>query len=468
MKEFDNMLETDYLIVGAGASGMAFADILLTETDANIIIVDKFHKPGGHWNFAYPFVKLHQPSSFYGVSSSKLGYDTIDGFGFNRGLISLATGDTIRAYYDDIMQRRFLPSGHVQYFPLSEYQGNSTFKSLLSGKNFKVKVNIKTVDATHMKTKIPATHVPNFSIDPEVPFISINELPNLKTTPSGFVIIGGGKTGVDACLWLLENGVDPKKITWIVNRDSWFTNRINTQPSPKYLINFLSDLAAQFESLAQAQSISDLFHRLEKTGVLLRIDQQISPKMFHGATVSELELEQLRRIKNIIRKGHVKQIEKDKIILEQAELTTNPDSVFVDCSAAALCHREMKPIFSGNTITIQSVRTAQLVFSAALIAHVECQYSDENFKNEICREIPMPDHDTDWIKNNAISMMNQYKWSKNPELSEWLYNNRLDGFSHLVANISPDDIEKNEILDRISQSIKPAMAKIQEFAAQLK
>ena len=106
--------------------------------------------------------------------------------------------------------------------------------------------------------------------------------------------------------------------------------------------------------------------------------------MFHGATVSELELEQLRRIKNIIRKGHVKQIEKDKIILEQAELTTNPDSVFVDCSAAALCHREMKPIFSGNTITIQSVRTAQLVFSAALIAHVECQYSDENFKNEIC------------------------------------------------------------------------------------
>jgi len=80
----------------------------------------------------------------------------------------------------------------------------------------------------------------------------------------------------------------------------------------------------------------------------------------------------------------------------------------------------------------------------------------------------MPDHDTDWIKNNAISMMNQYKWSKNPELSEWLYNNRLDGFSHLVANISPDDIEKNEILDRISQSIKPAMAKIQEFAAQLK
>lgn len=57
-------LETDYLIIGSGAVGMAFADVLLTETNANIIIVDKHHKPGGHWNDAYSFITLHQPSSF--------------------------------------------------------------------------------------------------------------------------------------------------------------------------------------------------------------------------------------------------------------------------------------------------------------------------------------------------------------------------------------------------------------------
>jgi hypothetical protein len=39
--------------------GMAFVDVLLKETDANIIIVDMHHKPGGHWNSAYPFVTLH-------------------------------------------------------------------------------------------------------------------------------------------------------------------------------------------------------------------------------------------------------------------------------------------------------------------------------------------------------------------------------------------------------------------------
>ncbi len=37
-------LLTDYLVVGSGAMGIAFADVLLSETDANIIIVDKHPK----------------------------------------------------------------------------------------------------------------------------------------------------------------------------------------------------------------------------------------------------------------------------------------------------------------------------------------------------------------------------------------------------------------------------------------
>ena len=61
-------LTTDYLIVGSGAMGMAFADTLLAESDADMVIVDRHAKPGGHWNVAYPFVHLHQPSSFFGVS----------------------------------------------------------------------------------------------------------------------------------------------------------------------------------------------------------------------------------------------------------------------------------------------------------------------------------------------------------------------------------------------------------------
>jgi L-2-hydroxyglutarate oxidase LhgO len=36
-------IETDYLVVGAGAMGMAFTDTVVSETDATIVIVDRGH-----------------------------------------------------------------------------------------------------------------------------------------------------------------------------------------------------------------------------------------------------------------------------------------------------------------------------------------------------------------------------------------------------------------------------------------
>ncbi|KJD35966.1 hypothetical protein PW52_07765 [Tamlana sedimentorum] len=461
-------LETDYLIIGAGASGMAFADTLLTDTNATMVIVDKLQKPGGHWNHAYPFVTLHQPSSFYGVSSTKLGDDTIDKSGFNRGLINLATGTAINAYYEDVMSRRFLTSGRVQYFPMCEYQGNGQFKSLVSGKTFEVTVNKKIVDAIHMKTEVPSTHTPNFKVNTEIKFIPINGLVNLKSTPEAYIIIGGGKTGVDACLWLLKHQVDPDRITWIISRDAWFTNRINTQPSPDYLKCFLNDSACQLEALEKAKTIPELFELFEASGVFLRLDKNVTPKMYHGATVSQIELEQLRRIKNTVRLGRVKKIEKDTIHLEQGNITVRPNAVLVNCSANALKHAKMKPIFNKNTITIQSVRKGQLVFSAAFIAHIEANFPDDDSKkNDVCKEIPMPDKATDWIKITALSYTNQNKWSKHKELTKWLYNNRLDGFSHLIRDIQPDNIELQEVLERISKSQNPAMEKLKKFAAEI-
>ena len=40
-------LSADYLIVGSGAMGMAFADVLVEESDASLIIIDKNDSPGG-------------------------------------------------------------------------------------------------------------------------------------------------------------------------------------------------------------------------------------------------------------------------------------------------------------------------------------------------------------------------------------------------------------------------------------
>ncbi len=112
-----NPIETDYLVIGAGATAMAFVDTLLKETNARIVMVDRHGRPGGHWNDAYPFVRLHQPSAFYGVNSRELGSGTKDTTALNEGLYELASGAEVVSYFDQVMNQQFLPSGRVRYFP---------------------------------------------------------------------------------------------------------------------------------------------------------------------------------------------------------------------------------------------------------------------------------------------------------------------------------------------------------------
>ncbi|MGB5354188.1 MAG: hypothetical protein WBN32_11300, partial [Woeseia sp.] len=365
------LLETDYLIVGSGAVGMAFADTLLTESDARIVMVDRYPKPGGHWNVAYPFVTLHQPSAFYGVSSRELSKGRKDEVGLNKGLNELASGAEVSAYFDEVMLHQFLPTGRVQYFPMCEYAGDGEFVSKLTGQQYKVEVGKKFVDATYLNTSVPATHTPSFSIADGVRFMPLNDLPKVSEPPAGYVVIGGGKTGIDACLWLLLQRVDPDTITWIMPRDAWLLDRQNTQPTPEFFASSIGSQAAQFEAIAKADSIDDLFARLEAAGVLLRIDENVQPSMFHAATISKLELAELRRIKNIVRLGRVTSLETDRIVLDEGSIETSRNHLHIDCSARAISNLKIKPVFAGDTITPQTVRSYQPAFSAALIAYVE-------------------------------------------------------------------------------------------------
>ncbi len=462
----ETVLETDYLIVGAGAVGMAFADTLLHESDARMILVDRYAKPGGHWNVAYPFVTLHQPSAFYGVSSKELSKGLIDRTGLNEGLGDLATGAEILAYYDEVMRQTFLPSGRVEFFGMSDYRGEGVFTSRLTGETFRVKAR-KVVDCTYLKTATPSTHIPGFTIAGGTWFMALNDLPKVTEPPEGFTIIGGGKTGIDAVLWLLERGVDPDRIRWIMPRDAWLLDRRNTQPTMEFFETTLGCQADQFEAIAASSDLADMFDRLEACGYFVRIDRDVRPTMFHGATVSQKELALLRRVKSVIRMGRVSAIEPDRIVLRDGDIPTGPGILHVDCSASAITNMAMKPIFQGDLITPQTVRSYQPVFSAAFIAHCEVAYDDDKTKNRYCGVVCLPNHDTDYVRFTAAFMMNQYNWSQTPELRQWLLENRLDGFSKMVAQLAEADVDKKAIMKRLKAASVPAMAKLQGYISAL-
>ncbi len=464
-------LTTDYLIVGSGAVGMAFADTLFHETNCRMVIVDRHHGAGGHWNDAYPFVRLHQPSAYYGVNSKPLGTNSKDTTGLNVGMYERATSAELVSYYEQLMQQ-FVASGRVQYFPMSDYvgdwDGDHRFKSLMSGEETQVTVAKKIVDTTHLNTAVPSTHPPKYELAEGVLCVPLNELPRIKQSPSGYVVVGAGKTGVDACLWLLENGTPPDSITWIIPRDSWFQNRAKVQPGAEFFEASYGSFAEQMEIIAGAASSEDVYAKLEAGGHWLRLDKTVQPAMYHGALMSQSELTLLSTIKNVVRMGRIQRVERDQIILANGVVPTDANRLYVDCSASAVqfhAGTDSTPVFAGNKITPQFIRTFQPTFSAAFIAHVESNLDSEEQKNKLCGVIPMPDKPVDWLRMHAVNLRNQYAVSKVKELRTWIAAARLDGFTALAMSTKPWHFARIKLLRRYGMNAGPAAVNLKKLLA---
>ena len=439
-------MEFDYLIKGAGAMGMAFADIIFNESDLKFAIVDDRPSPGGHWNDSYPFVRLHQPSSFYGVNSTKLGQDKIDLSGKNAGLYELATKQEICSYYEEIMQKDFLPSGRVQYFPNCIVTDGGNVQSKENGKEISLK-STKFVDSTFMNVQIPFKNKPSFPIEDSVTCEPVNSLVDLVNEESQFVIIGGGKTGMDAIIWLLENNKEANDIHWIIPRDSWILNREFIQPG-KFLEQSQIKFAEQMIAIAESTDKNDAFERLEDIKFLFRINPNINPTMYRCATITEIELKLLQKIENVVRDGHVKEIKKNGIEMESGLHKFPQNTIYIDCTSDGLAKREVQPIFNGEMITLQTVRFCQQVFSAAFIAHVELMNKSEEEKNSICTVVPHPDSADDFFRVNLAAAINSFNWSQDEDITSWLNSSRLDGLSKLSGKNEIETVDEsfNELL----------------------
>src|SRR4051794_22657886 len=139
---------------------MAFTDALIDHADVHVTLVDRRHAASGHWLDAYPFVQLHQASVFYGVASTVLGDGAVQKIGPEAGLQERARQSDIRAYYDDILHRRFVGTGRVTFLGGSEYVSDGSthlVTSMVSGQTSEVVVRRRVVDAAYLSPTIPAT-----------------------------------------------------------------------------------------------------------------------------------------------------------------------------------------------------------------------------------------------------------------------------------------------------------------------
>ncbi len=459
-------LETDYLVVGAGASGMAFTDTLVAHTDAEIVLVDRRHRPGGHWLDAYPFVRLHQPSAYYGVESRQLGNDRIDEHGPNAGFYERASGPEICDYYSRVLDEHLLPTGRVRFVGTSEYHGNNgdshLVVSLLDGSEILVKPRRKVVDATYVQSEIPSRHVPAFTVEPGVALVPPNDLVDLGEPADRFTVIGAGKTGMDTCVWLLEAGVDPERIRWIRGRDPWQYDRTFMQPLD--LVGSIMRLRAHWvETAAAAEDGHDYALRLEDAGVFVRIDPSVEPLAYRGATISRREIDALRTIEHVVRASRVRSIGRTTVTTDTGDVPGGPGDVYVDCTAAGVPASAPRPVFEPGRITIQYVATGLIPWCAATIAVVESTGLDDEGKNRLCPPVVFSGDAADLVRFAYGAMQGAVARAADEVVGPWSAASRLNPGQAALEHI--DDADVAESLAFLKEHTQAALDNLERVTA---
>jgi hypothetical protein len=426
-------------------------------------VVDRRHRPGGHWLDAYPFVRLHQPSANYGVTSRRLGENRIDESGVNAGWYERATADEICDYFSRVLEDA-VASGRVLFLGMSDYGGHDVdghhVTSLLTGGETLIRAR-KFVDATYVASEIPSRHTPSYAIDPGVHFIPPNDLVHLNEPAARFTVIGGGKTAMDTCSWLLDNGVEPDAIQWIKSRDAWLFDRASIQPL-QLVGTFMQMQSRWVEAAAMAEDGADFARRLEAQDVFLRVDPGVEPELFRGTTISTREVEGLRSIEHVTRLGRVRHIGARRVALDQGEVSSGPDEVYIDCTAAGLPSTITRPVFEPGRITVQFVTIGFMPWSAATIGTVEAFRDDDAEKNRLCPPLTFTGNISDVLNLAYIGMTGLLGRSAEPDLATWTEGCRLNPASGAMERIGEAQVAT--ALALLGSNIEPALRNLADRA----
>jgi hypothetical protein len=272
---------------------------------------------------------------------------------------------------------------------------------------------------------------------------------------------------MDVGVWLLQMGAAPESIRWIVPRDSWLRNRDKVQPGEAFFKQTAGGQADQLEAAAEATCVTDLFERLERTGQMLRIDTTVTPTMYRGATISYQEVEALRCIKNVVRKGRVLRIEQRTVVLEHGTIEGYSGSLYVDCTAKAFRTQPSVRVFDDDRITIQMLRAGALCFSAAVIGHVEAAYDDETIKNELCKPMQTTNVPEDFVRTALEDLQAGRRWSVDKNLRRWMTEHPLTGAGIGQTDVAAHDPEADRIRKRLREARPKAEANLSRLIAEL-
>jgi hypothetical protein len=361
----------DYLVVGAGLNGMCFVDVILRYTDKTIMLVDKKVGPGGHWVDPYPHVHLHQKAEYYGIESLKL----TDGSGLS-----------VKKHFEKALEI---------------FSQNKNFSC-----SFNVSIDFENIDIPH-KCFVDATYLTVHRLPPKWNMSTPWTIRH-RASLVRHVVIGGGKTGMDTCVWLRKQGIP---VTWVVSHDAVWLKR-----------EMIDDLGP-VPSLFWAR-ITDFIVKRLNPWFALRQDNRVfslssTPTRHRCAIVTTEEYNIIQGV-DIVRHGYVKERKGSTLVFEDGEKIDFADSEFVDCIQNGIPVRNTVPIFQKNKIVLQPIAMCQQSFSAVTIAKLEAR----NIKLDL-KPLQHPKTLADGVHGYSTSMVNLAVLKK---YANWVFDTRLNQY----------------------------------------
>ncbi len=277
--------------------------------------------------------------------------------------------------------------------------------------------------------------------------------------PSKYVIVGAGKTATDGIVWLLGNGVQPDRIVWVRPREPWMLNRAVVQPDPVVALGLAADTMA---AAAAAESLDDLFLRLEAAGVMLRIDTDIIPTMAKTPTLGLWELDLLRSIENVIRLGHINYVTPSEIVFEDGVAPLEPGSLVVHCAASGLQYPPLVPLWSPDMIRLQTIRVGFPCFCAALAGYVEATRDDDGERNRLAPPNTLSDNPADWARMQVRGTLATRAYGAEPDIAAW-----ANGCALNPARIKPSQRDEPAVraaAARLADVAEPGLSRMAELA----
>ena len=409
--------EVDYLVVGAGASGMAFVDTLFAHAPqpVSVLLVDEREQPGGHWNDAYDYATLHQPARNYGVETVRLE----EAAKSNSEL--RATKAEILDHYSALLAGWQSKGHRVQFVGSASFDFEASAYTTKDGVRSAVPAR-KVVDARYTTNDLPLHVPPRFKFDSErLDLIPPNELParGADAAQQRYCVLGAGKTGQDTMLYLRETlGVAAEHILWVMPTAPWITRRdpppgLKQNTCMEFLSVALEAHAAAGSPAGAAESAEFLqrgFEALEAAGNIYKLDATRKPTKFMDATLNAREVDVLLGCAPSVvsGKGRVASIGDDGALnfadgstvalpwAAEGEGKGVEATTFVHCTTGAFnfgrsSAEAARPVFAPDAIRVQEIfQFPGFCFNGAVIAWLECQRGlslDE--KNRLC-ELPPP------------------------------------------------------------------------------